>query len=52
MRQKMLGPITFGKRRVHAASLVEQKVATLESSFPPLPAHGDNSLGPPGPHPC
>ena len=48
--RKCLDRITFSKRWVHAASLVECKGATLESSFPPLPAHGDDGPGPSGPH--
>ena len=43
--------ITFSKRWVHAASSVVCKGATLESSFPPLPAHCDDGPGPSGPHP-
>ena len=38
--RKRLDRITFSKRWVNAASLVVRKGATLESSFPPLPAHG------------
>ena len=49
--RKCLDRITFSKRWVHAASLVVCKGATLESSFPPLPAHGDDGPGPLGPHP-
>ena len=49
--RKCLDSITFSKRWVHAASLVVCKGATLESSFPPLPAHGDDGPGPSGPHP-
>ena len=48
---RRLDRITFSKRWVHAASLVVCKGATLESSFPPLPAHGDDGPGPSGPHP-
>ena len=43
--RKCLDCITFSK------SLVVCKGATLESSFPPLPAHGDDGQGPSGPHP-
>ena len=49
--RKCLDRITFSKRWVHAASLVVCKGATLESSFHPLPAHGDDGPGPLGPHP-
>ena len=49
--KKCLDRITFSKRWVHAASLVVSKGATLDSSFPPLPAHGDDGPGPSGPHP-
>ena len=38
-------PITFSKRWVNAASLVVRKGAMLESSFPPLPAHGVYGTG-------
>ena len=48
--RKCLDRITFSKRWVHAASLVVCKGAMLESSFPPLPAHGDNGPSPSGPH--
>ena len=41
---------TFSKRWVNAASLVVRKGAMLESSFPPLPAHGVYGTGPLGPH--
>ena len=44
--RKRLDRITFGKRWVNAASLVVRKEATLESSFPPLPAHGVYGTGP------
>ena len=37
--------ITFNKRWSHAASLVVRKGATVESSFPPLPAYGDYGPG-------
>ena len=43
--------ITFSKRWVYAVSLVVCKGGTLESSFPPLPAHDDDGPGPSGPHP-
>ena len=49
--RKRLDRITFDKRWVYAASLVVQKGATLESSFLPLPVHGDDGLGPSGPRP-
>ena len=48
--RKSLDRITFDKRWVNAASLVVQKGATLESSFPPFPAHGVYGTGPSGPH--
>ena len=38
--RKRLDRITFDKRWVNATSLVVRKGATLEWSFPPLPAHG------------
>ena len=44
--RKRLDRITFSKRWVNAASLVVRKGATLESSFPPLPAHGVYGTGP------
>ena len=44
--RKRLDRITFSKRWVNAASLVMRKGATLESSFPPLPAHGVYGTGP------
>ena len=49
--RKRLDRITFSKRWVNAASLVVRKGAMLESSFPPLPAHGVYGTGPSGPHP-
>ena len=49
--RKRLDRITFNRRWVNAASLVVRKGATLESSFPPLPAHGVYGSGPSGPHP-
>ena len=49
--RKRLDRITFNQRWVNAASLVVRKGATLESSFPPLPAHGVYGTGPSGPHP-
>ena len=49
--RKRLDRITFNRRWVNAASLVVRKGATLESSFPPLPAHGVYGTGPSGPHP-
>ena len=44
--RKRLDRITFSKRWVNAASLVVRKGATLESSFPSLPAHGVYGTGP------
>ena len=44
--RKRLDRITFSKRWVNAASLVVRKGATLESSFPPLLAHGLYGTGP------
>ena len=44
--RKRLDCITFNKRGVNAASLVVRKGAMLESSFPPLPAHGVYGTGP------
>ena len=49
--RKRLDRITFNRRWVNAASLVVRKGATLESSFPPLPAYGVYGTGPSGPHP-
>ena len=49
--RKSLDRITFSRRWVNAVSLVVRKGAMLESSFPPLPAHGVYSTGPLGPHP-
>ena len=49
--RKRLDRITFNRRWVNAASLVVRKGATLESSFPPLPAHSVYGTGPSGPHP-
>ena len=49
--RKRLDRITFSRRWVNAASLVVRKRAMLESSFPPLPAHGVYGTGPSGPHP-
>ena len=49
--RKRLDRITFDKRWVYAASLVVRKGTTLESSFPPLPAHCNDCPGPSGPHP-
>ena len=42
--RKRLDRITFDKRWVHTASMIVRKVATLESSFPPLPVHGNDGL--------
>ena len=44
--RKRLDHITVSKRWVTAASLVVRKGAMLESSFPPLPAHGVYGTGP------
>ena len=44
--RKRLDRITFSKRWVTAVSLVVRKGAMLESSFPPLPAHGVYGTGP------
>ena len=49
--RKRLDRITFNRRWVNAASLVVRNGAMLESSFPPLPAHGVYGTGPSGPHP-
>ena len=49
--ESKLHAIQNDKRWVHAASLVVRKGATLESSFPPLPVHGDDGPGPSVPHP-
>ena len=49
--RKRLNRITFYKRWVNTACLVVRKRALLESSFPPLPAHGVYGLGLSGPHP-
>ena len=49
--RKRLDRITFSKRWVNAASLVVRNGATLESSFPTLPANGVYGTGPSGPHP-
>ena len=49
--RKRLDRITFSRRWVNAASLVVRKRAMLESSFPPLTAHGVYGMGPSGPHP-
>ena len=43
--RKRLDRITFNERLVNAASLVVRKGAILESSFPPLPAHGIYGTG-------
>ena len=48
--RKSLNSLTFNKRWVHAASPVVRKGAMLESSFSPLPVHGDNGPGPLGPN--
>ena len=44
--RKRLDRITFSKRWVKAAIVVVKKGAMLESSFPPLPAHGVYGTGP------
>ena len=49
--RKRLDRITFDKRWVYEASLVVRKGVMLESSFPPLPAHGDGGPVPSGPYP-
>ena len=49
--RKRLDRITFNRRWMNAASLVVRKGATLESSFPPLPAHGVYGTGPSEPYP-
>ena len=49
--RKRLDRITFAKSWVNAASLVVRKGTMLESSFPPLPAHGVYGMGPLEPHP-
>ena len=49
--RKHLACITLKKRWVNAVSLVVRKGAMLESSFPPLPAHGVYGTGRLGPHP-
>ena len=49
--RRCLDSITFNKRWVNAARLVVRKGTMLESSFPTLPAHGDDGPGPSGPHP-
>ena len=49
--RRRLDRITFSKRWVHAANLVVCKGATLVSSFPPLPTHGDDGPDPSGHHP-
>ena len=49
--RKRLDRITFDKRWMYAASLAVRKGTILESSFPLLPAHGDDGPGPSGPHP-
>ena len=48
--RKRLDRITFDWRCVDAANLVVRKGATLESSFLPLPVHGDYGLGPSRPY--
>ena len=49
--RKRLDRIASDKRWMRAASLVVRKGATLESSFPLFPAHGDYGPSPSGPHP-
>ena len=49
--RKRLDRITFDRRWVNAASLVVRKGVMLESSFPPLLAHGVYGTGPLGPRP-
>ena len=48
--RKRLDRITFDKRWGNAESLVIRKGAMVESSFPPLPAHGVYGTGPLGHH--
>ena len=48
--RKRLDLLTFDKRWVNAASRVVRQMAMLESSFPPLSAHGDYGPGPSRPH--
>ena len=48
--RRNLDRITFDKKWVNAANLVVRKGAMLETSFPPLPAHGVYGPGPSGPH--
>ena len=43
--RKCLDRIAFNRRSVHSASQVVRKETTLESSFSPLPAHGDYGPG-------
>ena len=50
MRYKMLGPFNIRQNWVNAVSPVVRKGETLESSFQPPPAHGDDVLDPSGPH--
>ena len=49
--RKRLNRTTFDKKWVYVASLVVRKGSTLKSSFPPLPAHGDDVPVLSGPHP-
>ena len=49
--RKHLDRITFNRSGVNAASLVVRKGAMLESSFPPLRAHGVYGTGPSRSHP-
>ena len=51
VNRKRLDRITFDKRWVNAASLVVRKGAMLESSFPPLSAHGVHDTDSLRPHP-
>ena len=48
--RKHLDCITFNKKWVYAVSLVVQKEVMLESSFPPLLAHGNDDPGTSGSH--
>ena len=48
--RRRLDRIAFSKRWVYATSLVVCKGATLESSFPLVPAHSDDDPGPSGLH--
>ena len=49
--RKRLDRITLDKRWVYTKSQVVGKESPLESFFP-IPARGDDGLGPSGPIPC